>query len=409
MQSEQLIKKLNAKNVFVRKAVLAMLKRSERREKKYRPENVSAYNFNISTNYSFSPYNPTMAAFMSYKSGVSVAGVCDFGTVASAKEFLSGCKTLDVFGVCGFEAVLANEKLGDCGCAFYGISKINLPVFEPLLADFCAVCTERAQAVTQKMNDVFAKYEIAVDYQKDVYEHSQLKKGGTITLKHVFRAVGEKIIEKYGKGRAVADFLKQKLILDLDESEYNLLCDAGNTYYIYDLIAVLRKFYGEKGNVVTYPDSKIFTEKAAETGVIAAYEYQCPYSWLEMQAEIDRTTEEFSRRLDEVKAEGFNAVCLSVREYSAPALAAFVAAVKQKEMLVVLTEKTEYPRTAFGIECPKSAGSFAETCALAIAGNSRSIAKCQSDGIFSDKTAIKCPSFDERLSIFVAIGRNSDD
>lgn len=405
MQSEQLIKKLNAQNVLIRKIVLAALKRSERRENKYRPENVSAYNFNISTDYSFSPYNPTMAAFMSYKSGVSIAGVCDFGTVAGAKEFLSASKTLGVFGVCGFEVALTSERLGDCVCAFYGISKINLPVFEPLLADFRGVCAARAESVTRKMNEILGRYDVTLDYQKDIYELSHAKKGGTVTLKHVFRAAGEKLIEKYGKGKGVADFIKGKLLLDLCEDEYNLLCDAGNPYYLYDLIVVLRKFYGEKGEDVTYPNAKDYTAKAADVGVIAAYEYSCPYSWLETETDAARTTEEFSRLLDDIKADGFNAVCLSVREYSAAALVAFAEAVKAKGMLVVLTEKTEYPRSTFGIKAPTETVAYAEACACAIAGNALSIAECHSDGIFSDKTAIKCPDFNERLSLFASIGR----
>ena len=89
MQSEQLIKHLNSKNGVIRKIVLYALKRAEKRDKKYKIDDTSVYNFNIHTDYSFSPFSPTMAAFMAYKSGVSVAGVCDFGTVAAAKEFLS--------------------------------------------------------------------------------------------------------------------------------------------------------------------------------------------------------------------------------------------------------------------------------------------------------------------------------
>ena len=125
MQSEQLIKHLNSKNVLYRKLLLALLKKTEKRNKKYGLEDNTSYNFNIRTDYSFSPYNPTMSAFMAYKAGVSVAGVCDFGTIAAANEFLSGCRTLDIFGICGFEIALKSTVLGNCTCAFYGVTKSN--------------------------------------------------------------------------------------------------------------------------------------------------------------------------------------------------------------------------------------------------------------------------------------------
>lgn len=408
MQSEQLIKKLNLKNAFLRKVVLTLLKRTEKKDKKFAPEGAAAYNFNVRTDYSFSPFNPSMSAFMAYKNGVSVAGVCDFGTIAAAKEFMSGCRTLGVFGVCGFEIALKSTELGNCTAALYGIGKKNAALFEPLLEDFRATCVKRASSVTERINKLLAKFDIAIDYENDVYRFSMAKKNGTVTLKHLFRAVGMKIIEKYGKGKTTADFLRNDLCLDIDESEYNLLCDAQNPYYLYDLIAALRKHFKETDEIVVeFPAVKTYTSLAADTGVIVAYEYQCKYRWLEMETESEKATAEFSKLLDKVKADGFNAVCLSVREYSRSALVSFIETIRKKELLVVLTEKTEYPRSMFGIECPDEAKSYVETCALAIAGNALSIAECHSDGIFSDKTVIKCPSLEERLNVFASIGRKN--
>lgn len=406
MQSEQLIKHLNSKNVLYRKLLLALLKKTEKRNKKYGLEDNTSYNFNIRTDYSFSPYNPTMSAFMAYKAGVSVAGVCDFGTIAAANEFLSGCRTLDIFGICGFEIALKSTTLGNCTGAFYGVTKSNTALFEPMLANYREICEDRAVKATEKINKTLSKYDLCVDYEKEVYAFTRAKKNGTITLKHVFRAVAAKIIEKYGKGRSVADFLRSELCLDIDESEYNLLCDAQNPFYLYDLIAALRKYYRETGSItMEFPSVKTYTSAAADAGLIAAYEYTCKYRWLEMETESQKAVAQFSELLDKVKADGFNAVCLSVREYSKPALALFVEAVRKKELLVVLTQTNEYPRNMLGIDCPAEVKEYVENCALAIAGNTISIAECQSDGVFSDKTIIKCPSFEERVNLFASIGR----
>lgn len=406
MQSEVLIKHLNSGSVFYRKILLSLLKKTEKRKKMYGLDTNTAYNFNIRTDYSFSPYNPTMAAFMAYKSGVSVAGICDFGTVAGYNEFASGCRTLDIFGVCGFEMALKSPELGNCTGAFYGVCKKNIELFEPMLKQFRELCEKRASAATERVNNALKKYNIAVDYEKEVYELTCAKKNGTITLKHVFKVVAVKIIEKYGKGKFVADFLRSKLCLDIDESEYNLLCDAQNPFYMYDLIAALRKYYKEtESTTIEFPSVKAYTSVAADSGVIAAYEYSCKYRWLTMETESQKAVSEFSELLDKVKAAGFNAVCLTVREYSKTALKLFIEAVEKKELLVILSEKNEYPRSMFGIDCPDESKEYVENCALAIAGNALSIAECQSDGIFSDKTMIKCPSFEERVALFASIGR----
>jgi len=407
MQIERLIKKLNVRSVFLRKLILGMLKKTEKRDKKYGPDDPESYNFNIRTDYSFSPYNPTMAAFMAYKSGVSVAGICDYGTTAGCQEFFYGCKKLGIIGIGGFDAVLGSEKLGNCTASFFGVCDGDFG-FEPLLETFRINCLSRAQKATEAINGTLSKYGISIDYEKDVYKFTQSKKKGTVTLKHVFRAVGESIIQKYGKGKNTADFLRNELCLDIDESEYNLLCDHRNVYYIYDLIVALKKYFKDNDCMtVGFPDVKSYTSVADDSGVIAAYHYKCKYRWLEIETETEKTVAEFSELLDIIKAEGFNAVCLSVREYSKSALVKYIKAVKDKEMLVVLNEKSEYPHSLFGVDCPEESRAYVEACAFAIAGNALSIAECHSDGIFSDKTIIKCPSFEERLNIFASIGKKN--
>ena len=87
MQSEQLVKKLNVKNRFLRQLILTCLKKRENSDSSLKPIDRSGANLNVHTYYSFSPYSPAFAAYMAYRSGIKIAGICDFGTVSGSKEF----------------------------------------------------------------------------------------------------------------------------------------------------------------------------------------------------------------------------------------------------------------------------------------------------------------------------------
>ncbi|MBO7368722.1 MAG: hypothetical protein J6U25_00360, partial [Clostridia bacterium] len=51
-----------------------------------------AVNIQTHTIYSFSPYTPSMAAYMAYKFDLRVAGILDNYTIAGAKEFIEACE-----------------------------------------------------------------------------------------------------------------------------------------------------------------------------------------------------------------------------------------------------------------------------------------------------------------------------
>ena len=80
------------KSAFLRLAALKKLKTTlPDSEKKS-----DAVNIQTHTIYSFSPYTPSMAAYMAYKFDLRVAGILDNYTVAGAKEFIEACKILNL-------------------------------------------------------------------------------------------------------------------------------------------------------------------------------------------------------------------------------------------------------------------------------------------------------------------------
>ncbi len=407
MQSEQLVKKLNVKNRFLRQLILTCLKKRENSDSSLKPIDRSGANLNVHTYYSFSPYSPAFAAYMAYRSGIKIAGICDFGTVSGSKEFEKSCKILGLSNVSGFEISARSEVLGNFSVCLYGVNKNNQEIFSSYLSDFSELLKKRAESAAGLVRNRLEKFDMSLSFEEDVLPLIDLKNGGVVTLKHVYMAEAQKIIEKYGKGKSTADFLRNDLCLDIAEGEYNLLCDANDPCYLYDLLSTLKNNSKLSLKEEDYPLAAQITAMAHDSGVIAVYEYECKYGWLELETESEKAISEFSALLDKIKGEGFNAVGLRSREYGKNALSLFVKAIKEKNMLVVLNDKTEYPRSLFKPNPPDDAKQYIETCAYAVLGNAMSICECLSDGMFSDKTLIKCPSFEERLGVFSAIGKKN--
>ena len=101
---QQLIERLNAKTKEERLSALKELIEKET-EKPVRRDNDA--NNHIHTIYSFSPYSPTKAAYMAYKSGLTSAGIMDHDSLSGSEEFKKACKILGLGATCGVEVRLS--------------------------------------------------------------------------------------------------------------------------------------------------------------------------------------------------------------------------------------------------------------------------------------------------------------
>ncbi len=407
MQNEKLIEKLNAKFAFVRKSSLAKLKKREQSDNLLVPDkNLHEVNLNIHTNNSFSPYSATLAAYMAYKSGIKVACDCDYGTLTGKEEFAYACDLLEISRFSGFEVTLRRKNGKECLVAFYGLTPESIEEFMPKLASFREVCITRVKNVCDKINKKLKKLDFYIDFNKEVLSFVKVKKGTTLTLKHLFMATALKLIEKFGRGRALAEILRTNLCLDIEEQEYNLLCDANNPFYVYDLISALRHNFSQIDGGLTPPEFSEYLEIANKHGIAIAYEYTSPNNWLKNQTDTEKTLKDFSKMVDELKAEGFNAVCISALNLNEDIVVAFTEVLKKKEMLAIYTVKTEYPRNRFDSYAPGACREYLELSAYAILGSVTSMKSVKEDGFFSQKSEEKCPDFNMRLAMFAQIGRS---
>ncbi len=409
MQSEKIISKLNSKFAFVRKMALKELKGREAYDHLLVPDkNLHEINLNVHTDFSFSPYSPTMAAYMAYKSGVRIASVCDYGTQYASDEFALACEKLGIASFPSFEVTLS-EETKESVCAIYSVSAKAMQAFNPLLISFREVCQERAKKVCEKINKKLRKYDMSINFESDVLKYVKKRKGATLTLKHVYMAAGKMLVQKFGRGRTLAEFLRTTLCLDIQEIEYNLLCDANNPFYEYDLISALRQNFNGVEAGLTPPSFSDYYEIASKYGCALAYEYVASDNWLRNQTESEKTFSDFEKVVERVKEIGFNTVCLASQNLSDEMIVRFVNLLEKKEMLAIFTEKTQYPRDNFASNAPVGAREYLEKCAYALVGNSISMNINDKDGLFTQKSKEQCPEFSNRLLMFAQIGKNKNN
>lgn len=406
MQTELLIGKLNSKSDLVRFAALKLLKRRELKDPSLKPSlNDEEITLNIHTYYSFSPYSPTQAAYSAYKRAVKLACICDYATVSGVKEFSARCRYLGVIPLAGVEVTaVSGGKLYPV--SVYGLSEKDCKDVEPFLKKFRLSRVENARKAAELINRRFKKSGVSIDFDKDVLTDVKKRKGGTVTYKHIYYAFGKKLIEKFGQGKPLADFVRYNLCVDVSESEYNLLCDGKNPFYIYDLVLALRAnlhFSSPEG----LPALENVVAAAKARSLVVACEFKSAAGWLENELGEENARAEFEKFVTEAKALGFNAMCLHGKSVSEKTLELYADILEKSEMLAIPLERIEYPRSKFENKVSGVLKSTFAKCAYAIAGNAESVHNNPSDGLFSQKTIENCPDFSQRLGIFAAIGMRS--
>ena len=130
--------------------------------------------------------------------------------------------------------------------------------------------------MVERINGIMAPYGIQIIFDNDVVPISRSHEGGSITERHLLYALSLKLIEKFGKGSKLLNFLKDELGLDVKPRIAGYLSDAENPYYAYDLLGVLKsdmvsRFYIDATSEC--PDIKEVVKLSNEIGAILAYAY----------------------------------------------------------------------------------------------------------------------------------------
>ena len=243
-------------------------------------------NNHIHTTYSFSPYSPTAAVYAARAEGLATAGIIDHDTMAGAEEFLEAARMAGIPATIGMECrvSLAGTPLEDrrlnspdqTGIAYMTIQSVphgrigELQAwFEPLRQ----ARERRNRRMTEKMKRMVP--DLQLDYDREVRPLSMAREGGSVTERHLMFALAKKMTAREGRGAPVAARLAAMGIL-LNDRERARMADAGNPYYEYDLLGILKaafvpEIYEDAGEEC--PGIREITEKCREIDALLCYAY----------------------------------------------------------------------------------------------------------------------------------------
>jgi len=223
-------------------------------------------NNHLHTIYSFSPYSPSMAVYLAWKAGLQAVGIMDHDSVSGCKELIEACKIIGIASTVGFElrvnfsgTILEGRKLNNPDSknigyiAIHGIPGSKLSEAMKFLNPIQIARNKRNKKVLAKVNHLIKSYGMKeIDFNKEIYNISQAKEGGSITERHILYAFAKKIIQKTGKGEKLISFLKDNLDIALSEKVKKFLLDENNQFYLYDLLGILKSSFLDK--VFIQPD-----------------------------------------------------------------------------------------------------------------------------------------------------------
>jgi len=256
---DKIIQELNSSNkrsrLFGLEKIYKLIEIGEEQFKK-----TEEVNNHVHTIYSFSPYSPSMAAYLVWKAGLRAVGLMDHDSVSGCKELIEACKIIGIASTVGFElrvnfsgTIVEGRKLNNPDSknigyiAIHGIPESKLPEAKKFLNPIQIARNKRNKKILVKLNNLIKSYGMKeIDFNKEIYNISQAKEGGSITERHILYALARKIIQKTGKWEKLISFLKDNLDIVLSEKIKQFLLDKNNQFYLYDLLGILKSSFLDK-------------------------------------------------------------------------------------------------------------------------------------------------------------------
>lgn len=251
-------------------------------------ESNGSVNNHIHTFYSFSPYSPSKAIWMAYLAGLTTAGIMDHDSVSGAREFIEAGEIVGIATTNGVEcrASFANTKLEGrrinnpdqksiAYVALHAIPHKNIEKVNGFFAPYREKRNRRNRLMVDKINKIVSPFDVRLDFDADVVPLSKSDEGGSITERHLLFALSCKIVQQFGKGAGVIEFL-DRLGIKYSEKAKHYLLDKENPHYEYDLLGVLKGDMVEQFYINATDECAHITEIIAmskEEGAICAYAY----------------------------------------------------------------------------------------------------------------------------------------
>lgn len=384
-------------------------------------------NNHIHTTYSFSPYSPTAAVYFARMAGLATCGLMDHDSIAGAEEFLAAAQAIGMGATIGIEcrvsfanSPFASRRInnpdqdGIVYMALHGVPHTQTGRVNEFFAPYRAKRNVRNAKMVAAVNGLMAKYGVTLDFEKDVLPLSNAAKGGSVTERHLSRALSEKLLARYPEGAALVRFLEEDMGFAISAKVRGYLMDEANSFRMYDLLGfiksdVIGKFYIPATDEC--PDVRDVLALSEEVGAISAYAYLGDVG---DSVTGDKRAQKFEDDyLDELvpflKELGFRAITYMPSRNTMVQLNRVRALCEQYGLMQISGEDINSPRQSFVCEAqrdPAFAHLITATWAL-IAHEWRATANPE-DGLFSAKSVEKWPSLAERLSAFAAFAERKE-
>ena len=353
-------------------------------------------NNHIHTTYSFSPYSPTKAVFMSWLSGLATTGIMDHDSVGGAGEFIEAGEIINIPVTVGFELrcslkdtpfegrrVNNPDQISVAYLAMHGIPHHMLPEAERFLAPYREKRNVRNWKMVERLNEYLKPYEIELDFNNDVLPLSQYSNGGSVTERHILYALSSKLTERE---------MPRNFLLGLFKSQ------------------LVQSFYVDADDEL--PHITDFVNLAEQLGAIPAYAYLGDVG---VSVTGDKKTQQFEdsyldELIDYLKKIGMKAVTYMPARNTDAQLTRIMALCEANNLFQISGEDINSPLQKFicdKIETPEF--SHLIDSAWALIGHEIVSEHGLEEGMFSTETIATFPDLNDRIKHFVKIAKEKYD
>jgi len=373
-------------------------------------------NNHIHTQYSFSPYSPSKAVWMSYMAGLSTAGIMDHDSISGAIEFTTAGQIIGLPTTIGAECrasfaatPLAGRRINNpdqetiAYVAFHGVPHSQIKALERFFKPASKARGLRNRDMTVRLNQLLAPSGLSIDYDLDVLPLSSSAIGGSVTERHLLFAVALKLIRQFGTDSKLIDFLSGPLNLSVSEKMTAMLTDPKNPHQAYDLLGLLKSDMVEKFYLPAIDECPPIAEIAAFTrmhGIVLAYPYLGDITSSVTGDKKAQTFEDcyLEELFQIIKENGFNAVTYMPSRNTREQLIRLRSLCDKYELFQISGEDINQPRQAFICDAMRDPMfSNLYDAAWALIGHERLASEQLAKGMFSSQTEAALPSLQDRI------------
>jgi len=198
-----LLQKLNAPEKEARLAALEEAVKTA----DFPPVDPRMVNNHIHTTYSFSPYSPGAAAYAARAEGLATCGIVDHDSMGGAEEFIEAGRIAGIPTTIGVETRVSfadtplkgrrTNNPDQKGCSYmvlHAVPHENIAKVQAYFAPRREKRNVRNRAMVERINALYEKEGVSIDFERDVLPLSRYADGGSVTERHLMLALAKQLL-----------------------------------------------------------------------------------------------------------------------------------------------------------------------------------------------------------------------